>query len=144
MKRFDDAPMKKEGYGPAQPTARTEVETCIAKRTKGEMRLAGIEEEQDHKAGCPNDRFEGKLMKRRGDFQEPGVAWVDAGESNFTLKKKPFAKQKAGKNMVSDYHEATVKNCLVLIPKPGITPVFEVFDLVANQQFDGFSKLLFK
>lgn len=42
------------------------------------------------------------------------------------------------------YYKTAIQDRLVLIPKPGVTPMFELPDVIANQQVDGLSQLLFK
>ena len=58
---------------------------------------------------------------------------------------KPLDRQGAsGLTQRSDCHKAPVKDGFMLIPKPGVTPVFEVVDFISHQNPDSLSELFFK
>jgi hypothetical protein len=43
-----------------------------------------------------------------------------------------------------DLLETAIQDRLILIPKPGVTPEFELPNIIANQQIDGFPQLFFE
>ncbi|MBX2967909.1 MAG: hypothetical protein KF803_00935 [Cyclobacteriaceae bacterium] len=69
---------------------------------------------------------------------------TESFENTTEYKLKPPCFGKGADETKFSQLETAIQDRLVLIPKPGITPMFELPDVIANQQVDGLSQLFFK
>jgi hypothetical protein len=130
FERLKKCSVEKECDGPSESAAGTPVETCERKDAKCEVRI-------ENAAG--NDREVNQTCKPGNCFERE---FGDSSEHR--IKKKPHCGAFQFNLKKLCYHETPVQDVFMFPSKSDITPVFEVVDLIGDQNFDCLSKLLFK